>query len=372
LETLSCKDDISYTVFHLLTYFDIYILIFNFSAVRGVSVALQSGERFGLLGVNGAGKSTTLNILTGDISPSSGMAFIAGYPLSDDSTKQYIGYCPQTDPLLDLLNAYETLWFYGRIRCSMPEQALSSRIHTLIDEVGLTLYANRPCGTYSGGNRRKLSLALALIGDPKVLFLDEPSTGMDPEARRSMWDVIAKLSASRSVVLTTHSMEECEALCTRIGIMTAGRLRCIGSNQHLKSKFGAEYQIEIRCSTAVLLDSCMAEIKSRGVLPEGTIEDERHEGFTRLRTVTATHTNASAPPVPFDLAQIFSFIEENKSRLGIVSYSVSQATLEQIFIQVGVTYIVVHTLFIPFFYLFKTYNLFVLLDCKGGSAIRCN
>lgn len=321
------------------------------SAVRGISFGLTSGERFGLLGVNGAGKSTTLNILTGDISPSSGQAFIAGFLLSDESTKQYIGYCPQTDPLLDLLNAYETLWFYGRIRCSLLPGVLTKRIQTLINEVGLTLYADRPCGTYSGGNKRKLSLALALIGDPKVLFLDEPSTGMDPEARRAMWDVIAKISTSRSVVLTTHSMEECEALCTRIGIMTSGRFRCIGSSQHIKSKFGAEYQIEIRSISAELLDICVAEMKSQDVLPADTLEDEKHEGFVRLRTFSKSQRkhgdqgiamnecihskgHQTSDAAALDLAKVFSFIEVNKGRFGIVSYSISQATLEQIFIQV--------------------------------------
>jgi ABC-type multidrug transport system ATPase subunit len=326
------------------------------SAVRGISFGLKSGERFGLLGVNGAGKSTTLNILTGDIPPSSGQAFIAGYSLLDESTKRYIGYCPQTDPLLDLLNAYETLWFYGSIRCSMTPSVLTRRVHTLIEEVGLTPYAQRPCGTYSGGNKRKLSLALALIGDPKVLFLDEPSTGMDPEARRAMWDIIAKISTSRSVVLTTHSMEESEALCTRIGIMTAGRFRCIGSSQYIKSKFGAEYQIEIRTISAELLGICIADMKCEDVLPSDTLEDERHESFVRLRTQSksrakldqvSSHENVASTldqyfdtigqtqaGTAFDLAKVFSYIEENKERFGIVSYSVSQATLEQIFIQV--------------------------------------
>ncbi|CAM9893019.1 unnamed protein product, partial [Hapterophycus canaliculatus] len=101
-------------------------------------------------------------------------------------------------------------------------------------------------GTLSGGNKRKLSLAVALIGGPPVLLLDEPSSGMDPGARRSMWEVISSLSASRSVILTTHSMEECEAVCGRLGIMVGGRLRCIGTPQHLKGRFGGGYSVEVR------------------------------------------------------------------------------------------------------------------------------
>jgi ABC-type multidrug transport system ATPase subunit len=108
--------------------------------------------------------------------------------------------------LLDLMNGYETLWFFGRIR-GISEEILTPRIEYLIDQVGLNKHAHKPCGTYSGGNKRKLSLAIALVGDPALLLLDEPSSGMDPEARRNMWEVITKVSESRTVVLTTHSME---------------------------------------------------------------------------------------------------------------------------------------------------------------------
>jgi len=210
-------------------------------AVRGLTLGCPAGERFGFLGINGAGKSSTLNVLTGDIAPTSGEVFIAGHPLSDPKTRLAIGYCPQTDPLFDLLTARETLWFYGRIR-GIDVDTLTARVEalidqvraliypylglylslsspylcpTMIDQVGLTKFADRCSGTYSGGNKRKLSLAVSLIGAPRVLLLDEPSSGMDAFARRQMWDVIAAVSADRSVVLTTHSMEECEALCTR-------------------------------------------------------------------------------------------------------------------------------------------------------------
>lgn len=141
-------------------------------AVRGISLGCYDGERFGLLGINGAGKTTTLSILTGDFQPTSGDVFISGKPLSDPATMSMIGYCPQVDPLLDLMNGYETLWFFGRIR-GIPIDILDARIKKLIKQVGLQRFALKPCGTYSGGNKRKLSLAVALIGDPKVLLLDE-------------------------------------------------------------------------------------------------------------------------------------------------------------------------------------------------------
>ena len=149
-------------------------------AVRNVSFACPMGERFGLLGINGAGKTTILGVLTNDISATQGEVYIGGLPLSDPRTKTLIGYCPQVDPLLEAMNSFETLYFFGRVR-GIPHLVLEKRIEELIDQVGLRKHAKRPCGTYSGGNKRKLSLAIALIGNPKVVFLDEPSTGMDPE-----------------------------------------------------------------------------------------------------------------------------------------------------------------------------------------------
>jgi ATP-binding cassette subfamily A (ABC1) protein 3 len=128
------------------------------------------------------------------------------------------------------------------------QQEVDAAVNAKIAEMGLTEYADRAAGTYSGGNKRKLSVALAMIGDPSIVFLDEPSTGMDPVARRFMWEVISDVVCRRekcSVILTTHSMEECEALCTRIGIMVGGILRCLGSSQHLRDRFGHGIQIEM-------------------------------------------------------------------------------------------------------------------------------
>merc|ERR1719453_1019911 len=144
------------------------------------------------------------------------------------------------------MTARETLYMFARLK-NLPEPTIAETVDELLEKVTLTPYADRPCGSYSGGNKRKLSLAIALVGDPAVVFLDEPSCGMDPVSRRHMWDIIAAERKKRSIVLTTHSMEECEALCSRIGIMVGGRFRCLGSAQHLKSKFGGGYTLELRC-----------------------------------------------------------------------------------------------------------------------------
>jgi len=215
------------------------------TAVRNLSFGLPPGECFGFLGINGAGKTTTMKILTGDIVPTSGTARLGGYDIlhQQQEVRRLVGYCPQFDALLDLLTVKEHLELYARIK-GVPEHLISSVVSAKIQELDLVSYSNKLAGSLSGGNKRKTSVALAMIGEPLLLFLDEPSTGMDPVARRFMWRVISRIATERkrcSIMLTTHSMEEAEALCTRIGIMVGGRLRCLGSSQHLKSKFGRGY-----------------------------------------------------------------------------------------------------------------------------------
>lgn len=288
-------------------------------AVDRLFFSVPAGQCFGYLGVNGAGKTTTLKILTGDVLPTAGAATIGGLDIVQHPrrVRQLLGYCPQFDALYEHLSAQETLEFFGRIR-GVPESKLKRMVGYLIDRLTLTEYAQRPAGTYSGGNKRKLSVAIALVGDPAVVFLDEPSTGMDPVSRRFMWDFITETMARRSVVLTTHSMEECEALCQRIGILAHGRMLCVGSSQHLKHRFGRGFQLSI--STA---DRSMENAR-RFVLStfEGAVETEQHGG----------HLKFQVPPQRIALADMFSLIEARKTELGIAAYSLGQTSLEQIFI----------------------------------------
>jgi len=218
-------------------------------AVKGVSLGIPMGQCFGLLGVNGAGKSSLLNMLSGEFAPTSGDAFISGLSLSTDvdRCRKLIGFCPQFDALYDLLTGREHLTFYAAIK-GVKREIIDEVVNVKLKEMGLIEYADRAAGGYSGGNKRKLSVAMAMIGDPTIVFLDEPSTGMDPMARRFMWRVISDVVTKReqcSLILTTHSMEECEALCTRISIMVDGVMRCLGSSQRLRNKYGLGYQIEI-------------------------------------------------------------------------------------------------------------------------------
>ncbi|KAM7263046.1 hypothetical protein ACFE04_000729 [Oxalis oulophora] len=219
-------------------------------AVDSLTFSVQAGECFGFLGTNGAGKTTTLSMLSGEESPTDGTAFIFGKDVRSNpkAARQHIGYCPQFDALLEFLTVKEHLELYARIK-GVADHRINDVVEEKIVEFDLLKHASKPSFTLSGGNKRKLSVAIAMVGDPPIVILDEPSTGMDPIAKRFMWEVISRLSTRQgktAVILTTHSMNEAQALCTRIGIMVGGRLRCIGSPQHLKTRFGNHLELEVK------------------------------------------------------------------------------------------------------------------------------
>ncbi|CAF1682200.1 unnamed protein product, partial [Adineta ricciae] len=208
-----------------------------FHAVDQISIGVKHGECFGLLGVNGAGKTTTFKMITGDETVDSGSIILDGINLKENMRRaqRCMGYCPQFDALIDLLTGEETLYMFARLR-GVQEHLIYLIVEALIDLMNLRKHAKKPVYAYSGGNKRKLSAAVALIGDPSIIFLDEPTTGMDPKARRHFWNAIAQCrDHGKPIVLTSHSMEECEALCTRLAIMVNGKFKCLGSIQHLKS-----------------------------------------------------------------------------------------------------------------------------------------
>jgi len=291
-------------------------------AVVDLSLGVPRAECFGFLGVNGAGKTTTLSILTGDYLPSAGRARIDGHDVVTDRrrVRERMGYCPQADPLIELMTARETLVMFARLK-NIPEAAIPRVVRSLLERVALTPYADRVAGSYSGGNKRKLSLAIALVGSPAVVFLDEPSSGMDPVSRRHMWDIITRERTVRSIVLTTHSMEECEALCTRIGIMTAGRLQCLGGQQHLKSKYGGGYTLEMRVKEG----SEDALLAATPELFAGARLEHNHAGKLRY----------SLPLGSISLAHVFESMEARKEALGVLDYSCSQPSLESIFLAIA-------------------------------------
>uniref|UniRef100_A0A8C2ZZ16 P-type phospholipid transporter n=1 Tax=Cyclopterus lumpus TaxID=8103 RepID=A0A8C2ZZ16_CYCLU len=291
-------------------------------AVDRLCVGIPPGECFGLLGVNGAGKTTTFKMLTGDTLVTSGEAFLAGKSILREMSSVHLnmGYCPQFDSINELLTGREHLELYAVLR-GVPEQEVCEVAEWGIRKLGLMKYAEKAAGSYSGGNMRKLSTAMSLIGAPPVVFLDEPTTGMDPKARRALWNCVHSIiKEGRSVVLTSHSMEECEALCTRMAIMVNGRFRCLGSVQHLKNRFGDGYTIILRVGgpDADLLP-VMKFIESE---LSGSTLKEKHRNMLQYQL----------PSSLTSLTHIFSILAKNKDLLRIEDYSVTQTTLDQVFV----------------------------------------
>ena len=210
-------------------------------AVRCISMGVNVGECFGLLGHNGAGKTTAINMLTGLFAPTSGNAYVGRYSIRDNISAIYadMGVCPQHDLLWPALTAEEHLRFYGRLK-GFTGTSLKEMIKEMLKKVNLTGFAKRRAGGFSGGMKRRLSMANALMGGPSIVYMDEPSTGLDPASKHGLWDVIssAKKMGKRSMVLTTHSMEEADVLCDRLCIMADGEVQCIGQTHELKRRFG--------------------------------------------------------------------------------------------------------------------------------------
>ncbi|NWI66191.1 ABCA2 protein, partial [Todus mexicanus] len=290
-------------------------------AVDRLCVGVRPGECFGLLGVNGAGKTTTFKMLTGDESTTGGEAFVNGHSILKEllQVQQSLGYCPQFDALFDELTAQEHLELYTRLR-GIPWKDEERVVKWALKKLELTKYADKPASTYSGGNKRKLSTAIALIGYPAFIFLDEPTTGMDPKARRFLWNLILDvIKTGRSVVLTSHSMEECEALCTRLAIMVNGRLKCLGSIQHLKNRFGDGYMITVRTKSSLNIKEVVRFFNRN--FPDAILKERHH-----------TKAQYQLKSDQISLAQVFSKMEQVVDVLGIEDYSVSQTTLDNVFV----------------------------------------
>ena len=218
-------------------------------AVKNISFFLDYGEIFGFLGVNGAGKTTTFKCLSNEILPSSGNIYINDLNLSQNfnNIRNLIGYCPQVDAIFDYLTVYENLEFYGLLK-GAKKYKLNIIIDALIEELNLTDFKDKISSTLSGGNKRKLSVAIALICNPPIILLDEPSTGMDPEVRRNMWKAINNVSICNkrsAIIMTTHSMEEAETLCKIIGILVDGEFKCLGTSDEIKDKYGFGFEIKL-------------------------------------------------------------------------------------------------------------------------------
>lgn len=227
-------------------------------AVDGVSFSVKAGEIFGILGPNGAGKTTTLEMIEGLRKPDAGEVRIKDLPVwpNPGAVKELIGVQLQTTALFDYLTVREMLALFG----SFYRRTLTrEKIDDLLGAVGLTDKQKSRVNELSGGQQQRLSIALALVNEPEVVFLDEPTTGLDPQARRRLWDVIREInSEGKTIVLTTHYMEEAEVLCGRVAIMDAGRIIEIDSPKKLIDGLGTEVKITFQADRELSLDDLKA------------------------------------------------------------------------------------------------------------------
>uniref|UniRef100_A0A182TFV1 ABC transporter domain-containing protein n=1 Tax=Anopheles melas TaxID=34690 RepID=A0A182TFV1_9DIPT len=304
----------------------------RFLAVNQLSVGINSSECFGLLGANGAGKTTTFKMLSGDETISFGDAWIKGHSLKSELKKvhQHIGYCPQFDALIEDLTGRETLKLFSLLR-GVPRFNIPTVSMYLAQEFGFEKHLDKQVKAYSGGNKRKLSTALAMLGNPSVVYLDEPTSGMDPGAKRNLWNGVCRVRDSgKTIVLTSHSMEECEALCTRLAIMVNGEFKCIGSTQHLKNKFSQGFVLTIKAkrvdgggkgkeSDALDLQNIKDYIVAK--FPDSHLKEEYQDLLTYY-----IRSNS------MKWSQIFGVMEQAKQQLNIEDYSIGQTSLEQVFL----------------------------------------
>jgi len=298
----------------------------NKIAVRGISISMSRGQCFGVLGPNGAGKTTMINMLTGFCKPTSGTAYIEGMDVRFDMDRIYtgIGVCPQDDLLWENLTGREHLLFYGRLKklkgaalVEAIEQSLRS-MHLLAGGV-----PDKLVGKYSGGMKRRLSVAISLIGDPKVVYMDEPSSGLDPASRKNLWKAVKSAKQDRTIILTTHSMEEADVLCDRIGIIANGSLQCIGSSKELKDRYGG---------------SCVLTVTT----PAGEEEEEEVERLVQSISPAANRVYRVSGTQKFEMPKqgmkisvVFGAMEQAKSSLHILAWGLADTTLEDVFVRVA-------------------------------------
>ncbi|CAD8188760.1 unnamed protein product [Paramecium octaurelia] len=299
----------------------------GFQAVKGTSFGIEPGQIFGLLGPNGAGKSTTFNMITSKLKPSTGTILLEHQEVRKGlgDVYQNVGICPQFDSLYDIVNVRRHLQIWAYLK-GLRGDEVNQTIEYFMKVMQLTAYENTLASQLSGGNKRKLCVALALMGGTNMQFFDEPSSGVDPIARRFLWNAIqqgVKLRQS-SVILTTHTMDEAESLCNKIAIQVNGRFACLGSVQHLRSKFGDGYRVVIEPTNN--MDNA------------DVIAQEITKYFGNIYIMNDMHTGKIICKFPlkgFQFHQTFYFFQEKlqKEFNLIKDFQISQPNLEQIFMQ---------------------------------------
>ncbi|XP_062114912.1 ABC transporter A family member 2-like [Humulus lupulus] len=307
-----------------------------YHALKGIWLNFAKDQIFCLLGMNRAGKTTTFNCLTGITPVTSGDALVYGHSIRSSigmsKIQKLMGVCPQFDIQWDALSGLDHLHLFAKIK-GLPPSSIDSVVERSLAEVRLTKEATVRVGSYSGGMKRRLSVAVALIGDPKLVILDEPTTGMDPIARRHVWDIIKNAKKGRAIVLTTHSMEEAEILSDRIGIMANGRLRCIGTSVRLKSRFGTGFIVNINFNRQIQTPRKDVALSTHDL--EAVKQFFKHhldvcpkEEKKSLLTFSIPHDKETILP------DFLTELQDRESKFGITDIQIGLTPLEEVFMNI--------------------------------------
>ncbi|CDJ67414.1 hypothetical protein, conserved [Eimeria necatrix] len=302
-------------------------------ALKGVSFCVPRGSCFAYIGVNGSGKSTTFNILSSLMCQSGGSVFIGGWDtfVHTKKAREKLHYCPQADALLPTLTGAEHVYLYGFL-LGLSGSRLRRFCSDFFDAIGCKKHMHSLVKSYSGGTKRKLSLGIAMLGEVDLLLLDEPTCGVDPESRQVLWRMIEDAKNSqltgKAVVLTSHSMEECEVLSDRLGIIHRGKMICLGTSAELRSHYGHGYQIE-----CVFEAAAVARDPS---LPRRFVSTLQ-KALPALQVLHRMAYKVTASIVKGDasLATIFREVEAVKAHFAVEAYMVSETTLEEVFVEVS-------------------------------------
>ena len=285
-----------------------------------INLQVDRGEVVGFLGPNGAGKSTTMKMLTGFLEPDDGEIFINGIDLKSNplKAKEYIGYLPEGAPSYSDMIVSDFLSFIGKMR-GLSNKKLSNRLEEMADQINLKEMWDRPVETLSKGFKRRVGIAQALIHDPDILILDEPTDGLDPNQKHEMRNLIKKISKNKAIVISTHILEEVEAVCSRAIIIANGKLLANDTPQNLENKFLNKHTLSIKISDKIN-NVVSKEIKSS--LKYEEIKIQKSDASTYIILVS---DNKKLPNINTVLKQI------NKHKLNVIEANFQKVNLEKIF-----------------------------------------
>ncbi|KAI6229042.1 ATP-binding cassette sub-family A member 1 [Aphelenchoides fujianensis] len=318
----------------------------NTKALDSLNVRFYENQITGFLGHNGAGKTTTMSILCGLYSPTSGSASVYGMDIRREmpAIRDHLGVCPQHNILFDNMTVEEQLQFYGRLK-GVPSDRLQHEVELFLRDIGLTDKRDALSNQLSGGMKRKLCIGIALIGGSKLVILDEPTAGIDAHARRGIWSLLIKHKENRTIILSTHHMDEADILSDRIAIISEGQLKTAGSSMFLKKRFGSGFSLSlVKMPTIVSSERRQSIQSTMGSSNVETVRDKvdaflEQNGCKEIKLVEDSGVELEyLLPLqlpPSRLTEFFEKLEDEKERLGIESYGFSAPSLQKIFLIVA-------------------------------------